>query len=137
MSPFNANIFLRQFKFFCLVSVFCTSLAQLHVVDIPNQGKIQGVELSKARIQKIIAYYGIPYAQPPIGPYRFAAPVTNPLPSWNDIKNDTDYQPSCLQGKEDYKESELPFLQLLADIEFPSNISEDCLYLNIFVPNGE
>ncbi|CAH1120860.1 unnamed protein product [Ceutorhynchus assimilis] len=125
-----------EFKILCLAIFFSIGLAQLHVVDIPNQGKIQGVELSKVRIQKIVAFYGIPYAQPPLGALRFAPPVTNPLPDWSHIKNDSDYQPSCLQGKEDYKESELPFLQLLSDIDFPSNISEDCLYLNIFVPNA-
>ncbi|XP_076262258.1 cholinesterase [Rhynchophorus ferrugineus] len=122
-------------KCLCIFIIFYCSLAKEYIVDIPYQGKIKGEELSKFRIQKIIAYYGIPYAQPPVGSLRFAAPVTDPLPSWDNIKNDTDFQPSCLQGKEDYKESELPFLQLLTDVQFPSNISEDCLYLNIFVPN--
>ncbi|XP_050313716.1 cholinesterase 1 [Anthonomus grandis grandis] len=130
---FSVILLTQQFITVCL---FYTSFAQLHVVDIPNQGKIQGIEISKVRIQKIIAYYGIPYAQPPIGNRRFAPPETNPLPDWSDIKNNTDYQPSCLQVREDYKASELPFLTLLTDMEFPSNISEDCLYLNVFVPTG-
>lgn len=108
------------------------------MIDIPDQGKVMGVEVSKVRIQKIVAYYGIPYAQPPTGLRRFAPPVTNPLPSWKDLRREFDFKPSCLQSKENYKESELHFLQLLGDIDLTSsNMSEDCLYLNIFVPNGE
>ncbi|XP_066155408.1 acetylcholinesterase [Euwallacea fornicatus] len=128
------NVFLAQLRCLYLFTVFWESLTQ-HVLEIPNQGKIKGVELSKVRIQKIIAYYGIPYAQPPIGNLRFVPPRTDPLPSWSDVRNETDYQPACLQVKEDYKESELPFLQLLTDIQLPGNTSEDCLYLNVFVPN--
>lgn len=121
-----------------LVAVFSVTLGQLSVIDIPNQGKVLGVEVSKVRIQKIVAYYGIPYAQPPTGLLRFAPPVTNPLPSWKDVRREFDFKPSCLQSKENYKETELNFLQLLGDIDLTSsNMSEDCLYLNIFVPNGE
>ncbi|XP_060537056.1 acetylcholinesterase [Cylas formicarius] len=125
-------------NFFFILTVLYTCLARdVLKVDIPNQGVVIGQELSRFRIQKIIAFYGIPYAQPPLGAYRFSPPITNPLPNWQGEKNDSDYQPACLQGKEDYKESELPLLQLLANIEFPSNISEDCLYLNVFTPQGK
>lgn len=121
-----------------LVAVFSVSIGQLPVIDIPSQGKVMGVEVSKVRIQKIVAYYGIPYAQPPTGLSRFAPPVTNPLPSWKDVRREIDFKPSCLQSKENYKESELNFLQLMGDIDLTSsNMSEDCLYLNIFVPTGE
>ncbi|XP_057653757.1 acylcarnitine hydrolase [Diorhabda carinulata] len=123
--------------FFIYITVICYSLAKdfKTPIDIPNQGKILGVELSKLRIQKIIAYYGIPYALPPVNNLRFAPPVIEPLPSWNGIKNDTDYPPSCLQTEEDYKESEKPFLQLISKLNF--TLAEDCLYLNVFVPYGD
>lgn len=116
------------------ITCYCYAKEIKMQVDIPNQGKIRGVEVSKLRIQKIIAYYGIPYAQPPVNNLRFAPPVTDPLPSWEGIKNDTDYLPSCLQTEEDYKESEKPFLQLISKLNF--TLAEDCLYLNIFVPYG-
>ncbi|KAG5872960.1 hypothetical protein JTB14_022159 [Gonioctena quinquepunctata] len=120
-----------------LVLLFCNCFARdlRTPITIPNQGKILGVELSQLRVQKIIAYYGIPYAQPPLGNLRFAPPVTETLPSWDDVKQDKDYSPSCMQIVSDYKESEKPFLQLISKLNF--TLAEDCLYLNIFVPYGE
>ncbi|ENN80248.1 hypothetical protein HUJ04_012240 [Dendroctonus ponderosae] len=136
MGLLNSNIFTTHFRCLCLVAIFFISSCELSEIDIPNQGKILGIELSKARVQKIMAYFGIPYAQPPVGNLRFAPPVTNPLPEWKDVRNYSSYLPGCLQVKEDYKDSELPFLQLLTDEKLPTVVSEDCLYLNIFVPNA-
>ncbi|KAJ8923667.1 hypothetical protein NQ315_010247 [Exocentrus adspersus] len=102
-------------------------------VTIPGQGTIVGVEVSKLRVHKIIAYYGIPYAQPPVEKLRFAPPVTNPLP---EVSNNTGYQPACPQIDEAYKESELPFLNLISDPKSPVETSENCLFLNVFVPVG-
>lgn len=124
---------------FVFLSTFCTCYAAKDppTVNIPNQGTIVGREVSKLRIQRITGYYGIPYAQPPIANLRFAPPVTDPLPFWEGERNSTDYYPSCLQTKEDFKQSEIPFLQLLSkDLEF-GQLDEDCLYLNVFVPQGE
>ncbi|CAG9828465.1 unnamed protein product [Diabrotica balteata] len=130
------RIFLRRSSTYLLIYVagICLSLAKdfKTIIDIPNQGKLRGVELSKLRIQKIIAYYGIPYAQAPVNNLRFAPPVTDPLPAWDGVKNDTEYAPSCLQTEEDYKESEKPFLQLISKLNF--TLAEDCLYLNVFIP---
>lgn len=102
-------------------------------VTIPGQGAIAGVEVSKLRIQKIIAYYGIPYAQPPVKNLRFSPPVTDSLP---EVKNNSGYLSACPQSEEAYKESELPFSQLIPDFKVVE-YSEDCLYLNVFVPVGK
>lgn len=109
--------------------------SKLPEIDIPNQGAVVGVESSKLRVQKIIAYYGIPYAQPPVDNLRFAPPVTDPLPQWTGVRQETTFKKSCFQTEKDYKETEKPFLQLLSNLSF--TMSEDCLYLNIFVPYGE
>lgn len=118
-------------------TVVCGREPKSRTINIPNQGEIIGVEVSKQRIQKIIAYYGIPYAQQPLEELRFAPPVTDPLPKWDNAKQDSDYPPSCLQTQDDYKESERLFLQLIS--KSPLNITqkEDCLYLNVFTPYGK
>lgn len=86
----------------------------------------------------MIAYLGIPYAQPPVGPLRFAAPVTDPLPSWNVNKEATSYAPSCQQIAGGRKLHEKVYLRLLPTFDEPdSGVSENCLYLNVFVPDGE
>lgn len=104
-------------------------------ITIPNQGTIVGKEFAMVRTQRIIAYLGIPYAQPPMENLRFAPTSVDPLPSWNGVRNATEYASACLQTKEDYRDQDTPFLNLISDLHF--NVSEDCLYLNVFVPFGK
>ncbi|VDN15347.1 unnamed protein product [Dibothriocephalus latus] len=91
-------------------------------------GNIRGVEKDG-----IIQFLGIPYAVPPVGPLRFRKPLdltTDELckKAWKaDIENDlrtfnaSTYQNVCTQL--------LPISDTLIG-------SEDCLYLNIFVPGS-
>ncbi|KAF5919692.1 hypothetical protein HPG69_000293 [Diceros bicornis minor] len=73
-------------------------------------------------------FLGVPYAAPPLGPLRFAKPKSA-LP-WNDFRDATSYPKLCLQKAE----------WLLSDqhtlkVHYPKfEVSEDCLYLNIYVP---
>lgn len=62
-------------------------------------------------------YFGVPYAQAPVGTQRFVAPVTPP-PSWSGTMNATAVGPACPQG---------------ASMDTAEQ-SEDCLYLNIWTP---
>ena len=59
----------------------------------------------------------IPFAEPPINENRFKKPVQKK--SWNDIKDGTIWPNACMQPGGLY----IPGI----------NISEDCLYLNVFV----
>lgn len=121
--------------FFNAVCLCLTAPREPPLVTIPNQGQLLGKEVSLIRTQRIVAYLAIPYAQPPLESLRFAPPVTDPLPSWEGVRNASDFAPACLQTKEDYKERDLPFLHLLSDLTFDT--SEDCLYLNVFTPWGK
>jgi para-nitrobenzyl esterase len=65
-----------------------------------------------------LQFRGIPFAEPPIGPLRFRPPV--PIKPWNSERDATRFGPSPMQPGE-------------AGMEH----SEDCLYLNIWVPDGK
>ncbi|XP_011307022.1 carboxylesterase 5A [Fopius arisanus] len=105
------------------------------IVKIPDQGSILGREIPLARPQKVTVYLGIPYAQPPVGDLRFRPPVTDPPVTWSDTRNATQFAPSCQQTRKFMKHEKL-FRQLLPqDFEEPG-VSEDCLYLNLYVPDG-
>ncbi|XP_076623948.1 carboxylesterase 5A [Colletes latitarsis] len=86
--------------------------------------------------QKVIQYLGIPYAQPPLGKLRFSTPVTDSLPSWNGIRNATQFAPSCQQVTNRLKLHEKHYKKLLPPDQPDPGVSEDCLYLNVFVPDG-
>lgn len=72
---------------------------------------------------------GIPYAQPPVGALRFRHP--RPIEKWSGVLNTTERPNSCVQIIDtvfgDFPGAEMwnPNTQL----------SEDCLYINVFVPH--
>lgn len=119
----------------CLFNLVCLSFGALRdppTVNIPNQGMLVGKEISLIRTQRILAYLGIPYAKPP---ERFAPPDTDELPVWDGVRNATEFEAGCMQNKENIQPEDEPFNHLLSDQDLP--YSEDCLYLNVFVPYGE
>lgn len=94
-----------------------------------TSGSIVGINLDHTAH----AFLGIPYAEPPLGALRFHPPV--PLTSWNGNKvfNATTFGRSCFQYHFKFPgsgSSEHGPLFIPKDQQ-----SEDCLTLNIFIPN--
>jgi para-nitrobenzyl esterase len=84
-------------------------------------GKLQGEQLGE-----VFSWKGIPFAKPPVGPHRFRAPE---LPdSWEGVRDATSFGPVAPQTQREIMEF------LGNDI---SNMSEDCLYLNIWSPGAD
>jgi para-nitrobenzyl esterase len=87
--------------------------------DIPVQtadGQILG--LADADGSGVMVFKGIPYAAPPLGDLRWKAP--QPVQGWSEVKEMFEFGASCARpvGKNDTVE----------------NMSEDCLYLNVWTP---
>ncbi|XP_063829443.1 fatty acyl-CoA hydrolase precursor, medium chain [Ostrinia nubilalis] len=128
-----------------LLIALALSAREPRQITLANQGTIAGMYLTRFRTKRIAAYVGIPYAQPPIDFRRFTAPEYTDLPQWEGIKNATIYAPDCMQSepkREDvlipwHKHDELFSKLLDAQLEEPrkKEISEDCLYLNVYVPD--
>ncbi|MCW2903795.1 MAG: hypothetical protein JWO67_6060 [Streptosporangiaceae bacterium] len=74
-----------------------------------------------------LAFLGIPYGRPPIGPLRFRPP--EPAPRWPGRRNATTYGPSAPQ---DPTEPGVPHMPLQV-----GPTSEDCLYLNVWTPAAD
>ncbi len=93
-----------------------------------QHGRVQSMS-TNARTE---VFRGIPYAAPPVGNLRWRAP--QPPQSWNTVRmcnkwGDAPYQLSPnLPGNKFYR---LEFRDTTRTI-----ISEDCLYLNVFMPKG-
>lgn len=111
------------------------------VVEISDQGKISGFYMKMFRVQRVIAYLGIPYAQPPIDQLRFSPPFAETLPKWDGIRNGSVMQNECWSDlRRPLKQHDEFFLKMLGvDVKSKdsSRFSEDCLYLNVFTPDGK
>nr|XP_034963156.1 cholinesterase-like [Zootoca vivipara] len=112
----------------CLLLLFLlasSSASEDDTVVVTSSGPIRGKRLP-AGSGSVTAYLGIPYAEPPIGKLRFQKPV--PHQPWSQVLEATTFGNSCLQFNND---------------SFPDRaiwtpntpLSEDCLFLNIWVPH--
>lgn len=78
--------------------------------------------------REVHIFQGIPYAKPPVGPLRFHRPV--PVDPWHGMYDATSLSNSCFQERYEY----FPGFEGEEMWNPNTNISEDCLYLNIWVP---
>ncbi len=86
-------------------------------VVVTPLGAVQGVVGDSWRV-----FAGVPYAQPPVGPLRWADP--KPVQPWSGTLNATQDPPGCWQL---CTNDEPPHI-------CPQQLSEDCLYMNIWTP---
>ncbi len=90
------------------------SYVQLTTAD----GVLEGVVSADGKVR---TFKGIPYAAPPVGPLRWKAP--QPVVPWAGVRPAFEYGPRPMQG--------LIFDDMIFHDDGPS---EDCLYLNLWMP---
>lgn len=92
------------------------------------KGSVQGATLTTTTGRLVDAWYNIPYAQPPIGDLRFRHP--RPIDRWHGVKEATVLPKSCVQLPDTF------FGDFKGSTMWNPNteMSEDCLYLNVVVP---
>ncbi|XP_059680733.1 fatty acyl-CoA hydrolase precursor, medium chain isoform X2 [Gavia stellata] len=98
---------------------------------VTKYGRVQGYQFKvDAAERSVNVFLGLPFAKPPVGPLRFSEP--QPPEPWKGIRNATSYPPMCLQDKVQG--------QFFSDIitnrkeKVLLQVSEDCLYLNVYTP---
>ncbi|XP_078056913.1 neuroligin-1-like [Mustelus asterias] len=127
---------LEAMAFFGLLS--CQKQDEMYPVVSTNYGKLRGVrkELNNEILGPVVQYLGVPFATPPVGQRRFQPPEAPA--SWTEVRNATQFAPVCPQNIHGMlPEVMLPvwFLSNLDDVAtYIQEQSEDCLYLNIYVP---
>jgi len=94
-----------------LIALFAVGLgyAQSPAPVLTEHGLVKGVAAPGLTV-----YKGIPFAAPPVGDLRWRAP--QPAAKWTGVRPATDFAPDPFQG------------------DGKGNVSEDCLYLNIWTP---
>jgi para-nitrobenzyl esterase len=86
-------------------------------------GKVSGV---KASGSTVTVFKGIPFAAPPVGDLRWRPPAS-PKP-WPGIRKADAFGPSCIQ------QPAREMLPWTAEFLIANQVSEDCLYLNVWTP---
>ncbi len=84
------------------------------------QGRLRGAHEGGLEV-----FRGIPYARPPLGPLRFAAP--EPPEPWSGIRDALAFGPTALQRPG----------MLTRMLGFSAESSEDCLSLNVWTPAAD
>lgn len=86
------------------------------VVHIKS-GEIQGTMVQP----DVQAFFGVPYAAPPVRELRWRAP--QPVETWNGVYHADDFGPQCMQPQRGIMTNQY---------SGPEVTSEDCLYLNVW-----
>jgi len=85
--------------------------------------KTSSGQLRGASVDDVSVFKGIPYAAPPVGEYRWRPP--QPVIPWEGVRDALTFGPDCAQGGWG-----------AAPGTIREGTSEDCLYLNLWVPKG-
>lgn len=116
----------------CLLVLFLlssSSASEDDTVVVTSSGPVQGKRLTTSS-GTVTAFLGIPYAEPPVGSLRFQKP--HPHQPWNRILEATSFGNSCYQQSLDPSSYER---ELYSGSDSTLPLSEDCLFLNIWVPH--
>jgi para-nitrobenzyl esterase len=100
---------------FATLAIFQIASASAGQHALTDSGWISGLSDSGLSV-----YKGVPFAAPPVGDLRWRAPA--PVASWKGTRKADVFAPACMQ-----EGVSMPG-------ETPPNVSEDCLYLNIWSP---
>lgn len=115
----------RTFSSFLVLSLVSTgTLAAAISQSVQVEGgAVMGVP---GRDSSISAFKGIPFAAPPVGDLRWREP--KPVLSWKGIRKGGEFGSSCIQTiHHEFKPWTYEFMT-------HNQISEDCLYLNVWTP---
>ena len=87
---------------------------------VPRQVQTESGAISGVTANGVTAYKGVPFAAPPVGDLRWRPPM--PAATWAGTRKADAFAPACMQTG------------VSMPGETPPEVSEDCLYLNIWTP---
>lgn len=105
--------------------LFSSSTADPSVEVSTKSGPVIGEQLS-VDDRPVTRFLGIPYAKPPLGSLRFHRPHS--AEAWSTPLLANKWPNQCIQGQN------IPLVAHLEHLNMAKNVSEDCLYLNVWTP---
>jgi para-nitrobenzyl esterase len=102
-------------KTWLIMLICCSALSAQAATVQTDSGLLAGTSENGLQV-----FRGIPFAAPPVANLRWHEP--QPVQPWSGTRPADEFGPACPQG------------QVTADGTLGANISEDCLYLNVWSP---
>ncbi|XP_063054690.1 fatty acyl-CoA hydrolase precursor, medium chain-like [Engraulis encrasicolus] len=120
---------LIHIAFVAAATYFVSSSAHDGPLVHTKLGSLRGEYLRvRGKPTVVHSYLGVPFAKPPVGALRLAAP--QPAEAWEGVRDATKQPLMCIQ----LREASVNLSKSLdMHMEIPE-VSEDCLYLNIYTP---
>ncbi|KAM6472622.1 acetylcholinesterase-like isoform 2-T2 [Liasis olivaceus] len=118
---------LPAFLGLCFCQLISSAPSESDTMVVTSSGSIKGMRVL-TRSGAVTAYLGIPYAEPPVGKLRFQKPV--PHQPWSHVLEATHFGKPCHQRTS----FGFPFSNMWVA---STPHSEDCLFLNIWVPHPQ
>ncbi|XP_077566534.1 fatty acyl-CoA hydrolase precursor, medium chain-like [Stigmatopora nigra] len=117
--------------FLLAVLYFCVAGARDAPIVKTELGSLKGEYVAvKGKETGVYAYLGVPFAKPPVGPSLRLSPPQK-VEGWQGVRDATKQPPMCVQ----HRQFTIDLMEMIGGMikELP-DISEDCLYLNIYTP---
>ncbi|CAH1965641.1 unnamed protein product [Acanthoscelides obtectus] len=142
-SPTSLASLLTLVVLLAVSAVHCGPRYSSRIVEIQS-GAIRGIilELNSRHLEPVEVFRGVPYAAPPVGPLRFRPP--QPPIRWPGTRLADTFGPACPQKYPDVTNKTAALQQMPKGryqylkklVPLLANQSEDCLFLNIYVPGS-
>ena len=103
------------------ISILSCRTGKMHLNENDPAVRVKSGTLTGITDGAVTSYKGIPYAAPPVGDFRWRPP--QPVIPWEGVRDAKEFSPNCAQGGWG-----------TAPGTIAEGSSEDCLYLNLWMP---
>ncbi|CAJ1086472.1 acetylcholinesterase-like [Xyrichtys novacula] len=129
----QTSILLLLLSLFLLLSLLlpsCASQSESDLTVMTRNGRVRGIPQQVPDHGQVTAFLGIPFAEPPMGKRRFRP--AEPKRQWSGVYEAMEYPNACFQ----FVDTSFPDFHGSEMWNPNRQMSEDCLYLNVWVPSS-
>ncbi|XP_032400331.1 acetylcholinesterase [Etheostoma spectabile] len=108
----------------------CSSQSEADLIVQTRTGRVRGIRMPVMDRSYVTSFLGIPFAEPPVGKQRFRR--AEPKRPWTGVYDANAYPNACYQ----FVDTSYPGFQGSEMWNPNREMSEDCLYLNVWVPSS-